>query len=176
MYLSFIATKRIEWVGAITATDSVLRDAVVHIEENGVPTSDLVAGPHDRYILLGPDHLSAQFDIPNYRINGPSVATASSFTYVPVDPGVGHIAKCKQSKDRRRMHLCVVYATYPPDENNKLKARLCWPPDPADAPTCFRDVVRRMRKVANCLDVTEDLVDVPEAHPTLTGCRPEPIS
>ena len=74
------------------------------------------------------------------------------------------------------MHLCVVYATYPPDDYVKLKARLYWPPDPADAPTYFRDVARRMREVAYCLDVTDELIDVSEVHPTLTGCGPEPIS
>ena len=71
--------------------------------------------------------------------------------------------------------FCRVLAIYPPDESIRLMGRLYVPPYPADAPTCFNNVAQRKREVADCRDVTDDLVEVPAVHPDLMGCRREPV-
>lgn len=172
----YLALRDIDWIEAILGTDPVLKDAVVHIELNFVSVSDLVAAPGKDEVLLGSDRLPPQFNLPDYRIYGSPVATSKSFTYLPADPGGGFIVKCGQRDDVEKMMLCVVYAAYAPDDRIRLQAALYFPPDPAQVPTYFRDVVLRMRDVATCLDVTDKLVDVPTVHPGLSGCQTKPIS
>lgn len=172
----FIALREIAWLESILGVDPVLKDAVFHIEQTGMSVAASVAGPDERDILLGPDRLPPQFNLSDYAIYGPPVATARNFSYFPVDPTAGFDVQCVLRDDVNHMSLCVVYATYAPDDRIRLKARLYFPPDPADAPTYFRDVAERMREVAYCLDVTEKLVNVPVVFPKLSGCRGKSIS
>ncbi len=158
------------------ATDPVLKDAVFHIEQTGMSVATFLAGRDERDILLGPDRLPPQFDLSDYTIYGPPVATARDFTYLPVDQEAGFLVRCILRDDVNHMLLCVVYAAYAPDDRIRLKARLYFPPDPADAPTYFRDVAERMREVAYCLDVTDELINVRAVHPNPSGCRKKPIS
>lgn len=172
----FIALRRIAWIEAILATDPVLKDAVFHIEQTGMSVAVSVAGRDERDILLGSDRLPPQFDLSDYMIYGPPVATARDYTYLPTDAAAGFKVRCVRRDDVEHMSLCVLYGTYAPDDRIWLKARLYFPPDPADAPTYFQDVAERMREVAYCLDVTDEVIDVRAVHPTLTGCRKKPIS
>jgi hypothetical protein len=173
---TFIAVRNIDWIESILSVDAALRDAVVHIELSSTPVEGLVSGPAASDVILGPDRLPPQYLNPDFVIYGPAVDTAKSFTYVPLDPMAHFIVECGERDDLRRMSLCVVYASYPPDDYIRLKARLYFPPNPADAPTYFRDVVDRMREVAYCLDVTDNLINVPEVYPDLTGCLPDTTS
>jgi hypothetical protein len=172
----FIALREIDWIEAVLGTDPVLRDAVVHIELAHMSVAETVAFPYPGEVLLGPDRLPTQFHLPDYRIYGPEIATGKSFTYLPTDPDAGFRVGCGERNDVRHMSVCVINATYSPDDHIRLKARLYFPPDPADAPTYFRDVVERMREVAHCLDVTDDPVEVLAVRPELTGCLLKPIS
>ncbi|MES2435260.1 MAG: hypothetical protein V4586_15740 [Pseudomonadota bacterium] len=172
----FIAVREIDWIEAILSTDPVLQNAVVHIELTFRSVADFAAAPNEGEVLLGSDRLPSKFNLSDYRIYGSPVVTAKSFTYVPFDPAAGFRVGCSQRDDVEHMLLCVVYATYPPDDRIRLKARLYFPPDPADVPTYFRDVAERMREVAYCLDVTDEIRTVPAAPPKLSGCRPKPTS
>lgn len=172
----FIALREIDWIDVVLENDPVLKDAVVQIEQEGMSVMASVAGPHQGDVLLGPDRLSSQFNLPDYRIFGPSVATGRSFTYLPINPNAGFIVECGLRDDVEQLALCVVYATYAPDDRIRLKARLYFPPDPANAPNYFREVAERMREVAYCLDVTDEIVEVPTIHPKLLGCRAKPIT
>lgn len=172
----FIALREIDWIDVVLENDPVLKDAVVQIEQEGMSVLASVARPHQGDVLLGPDQLSSQFNLPDYRIFGPSVATGRSFTYLPINPDAGFIVECGLRDDVEQLALCVVYATYAPDDRIRLKGRLYFPPDPADSPTYFRDVAERMREVTYCLDVTDEFIDVPVVHSKLLGCRAKPIS
>lgn len=172
----YLALRDIDWIEAILGTDPVLKDAVVHIELNFVSVAQFVAAPEKDEIPLGPDRVPPQFRLPDYTIYGSPVLTSKSFTYLPAEPGAGFIVFCGQRDDVEKMMLCVVYSAYTPDDRIRLKARLYFPPDPAQVPTYFRDVVQRMRDVAYCLDVTDKLVDVPVVHPALSGCQTKPTS
>ena len=172
----FIAVREIDWIEAILATDPVLQDAVFLIDETFMSVADDVAAPYDGDVLFGPARLPPKFYLPDYLIYGPPVATTNSWLYMPVDPEAGFTVWCTPRSDVEHLRLCVVDTTYPPDDRIRLTARLYFPPDPVDAPTYFRDVAERMRDVAYCLDVTDELIEVPVAHPTLSGCRTEPIS
>jgi hypothetical protein len=171
----FIALNRVDWIDAILQADPDLQSAVVHIEETYTPTIDFQS-PNESDILLGPDRLPASYDLPDYRIYGPSVSTARSFTYVPVEPEAGFKVECGQTDDGSRMSICVVFASYAPDDHIKLKARLYFPPDPADRPSYFRDVVERMREVARCLDVTDGRSEIARDGPGLLVCLLAPMS
>lgn len=169
----FIALRRIDWIAEILEADPTLQRAVFHIEEVHVSVADFVAGPDEREILLGPDRLPSQFNLLDYQIYGPPVSTATSFTYIPVEPGAGYLVHCGQRDDIERMSLCVVYASYAADDRIRLKARLYFPPDPIDRPDYFRNVAKRMREVARCLDVTDEPDRTQTDSPTLSGCRLE---
>lgn len=172
----FIAVREIDWIDAALVNDPVLQDAVVHIELAFTSVASSVAAPREDELLLGSDRLLPAFDLPDYRVYGSPVPTARDFVYVPVDPMAGFIVRCGLRDDVVHMSLCVVYATYAPDDRIRLKARLYFPPDPAETPTYFRDVASRMREVAYCLDVTEEIAERPKVHRNLSECRPEPVS
>lgn len=73
--------------------------------------------------------------------------------------------------------FCGVNASYPPDPNIRLYARVYTATKP---PNDFRAIARRMREIAYCLDVTDQLlpdgsspnslVDPTSELPTLTKC------
>jgi hypothetical protein len=176
----FVALRDIDWIEAVLGTDPALKDAVVQIEQEGMSPEDsvaaTVAGPTDREVLLGPDRLAPPFDLPGYRVYGSPVLTAKDLLYVPVDPAAGFIVSCGMRDDVEHLSVCVIFASYAPDDHIRLKARLYFPPDPATRPGYFRAVVERLREVAYCLDVTNDPVNVPLVHPTLSGCRGKPRS
>lgn len=172
----FIAVRDIDWLEAVLGTDPVLQNAVFFIDETFMSVAESVAAPYDGDVLFGSDRLPPKLYLPDYLIYGPPVATANSWLYIPIDPSEGFTVWCTLRSDVEHISLCVVNAAYAPDDRIRLKARLYFPPDPADAPTYFRDLAERMRDVAYCLDVTDERVDVPVVHPTLSGCRPEQIS
>ncbi|WP_426033628.1 hypothetical protein [Cypionkella sp. TWP1-2-1b2] len=172
----FIAVREIDWIEAILSTDPILQDAVVHIELTFQSGADFVAASYKGEVLLGPDRLPSKFNLSDYRIYGSPVVTAKSFTYVPFDPAAGFRVRCSQRDDVEHILLCVVCATYPPDDRIRLTAALYFPPDPADAPSYFRQVAERMREVAYCLDVTDERPKALAAPPKLSGCRPKPTS
>ncbi|WP_205618242.1 hypothetical protein, partial [Thioclava indica] len=93
--------------------------------------------------------------------------------YIPQSPDAGFDVTCSVDNLREKMRLCIVYATYPPDDGIRLKAGLYFPKDPATRPGYFREVAERMRDLVYCLDVTDDLADVQKDRPTLTGCQPD---
>jgi len=130
-YRPFIALLEIDWFEAVLGTDPILQDAVVHIELAHMSVAEIVAFPYPDEILLGSDRLLPQFDLPDYRIYGPVIATAKSFTYLPTDPGSGFHVGCGERNDVRHMSVCVINANYTPDDHIRLKARLYFPPDPA---------------------------------------------
>lgn len=172
----FISVREIRWIEAVLGTDPVLQDAVVHIELTYMSVKEAVAKPDESDVLLGPDRLRQQYKLSDYRIFGPTALTARSFTYLPVDPAAGYDVWCSERDDVAHMSLCVVRATYVPDDRIRLKARLYFPPDPVDRPTYFRAVAQRMREVAHCLDVTDEIRTGPVPQPDLSTCKLEPIS
>lgn len=176
----FIALRDIDWIEAVLGADPVLNDAVVQIEQEGMSPEDsvaaTVAGPRGDEVLLGPDRLRPQFNLPDYRIYGSPVRTAKDFLYVPVDPTAGFIVRCALRSDVEHISVCVIFASYAPDDHIRLKARLYSPPDPVERPTYFRDVVERLREVAYCLDVTDERANIPATPPKLSGCGPKPGS
>jgi hypothetical protein len=176
----FIALRDIDWIEAVLGADPVLRDAVVQIEQEGLSpehsVAATVAGPRDDEVLLGPDRLPPQFNLPDYRIYGWPVRTARDFLYVPVDPTAGFIVRCAIRSDVEHISVCSIFASYAPDDRIRLKARLYFPPDPAERPTYFRDVVERLREVAYCLDVTDESANISNTPPKLSGCGPKPGS
>jgi len=177
----FVSLREIEWINALVQADPILRGSVPHLRASRSPTSEFI-GDVGREVPLTADRLNPNYDVPGYRIFGwrappdnPSWQPMN-FLYLPEDPGAGYKVSCDLATDRKMMLLCVVWATYSPDDRIVLMARLYFPADPADTPTLFRDVAERLRDLAYCLDVTDELVDVRQERPTLTGCRPEQIS
>lgn len=176
-YHPFLALRRIPWMEEIITADPILADAVVHIVEKQIPFGRVNESNYGDYVPWGPDRLAAQFVLDDYNVIGPQTATASNFVYVPSDFSSPYVVSCALRIDRPdRISLCVVYALYPPDDKIELKARLYFPPNPVDRPDYFRNVANRMREIAYCLDVTDELVDPRTDHPTLSGCQGELIS
>jgi hypothetical protein len=177
----FVVLQEIDWINEILRQEPIFKGAVVVIEEEQNP-----AGTHSvawsvarllpEEVELGPHALPPQFSIPGYTIYGNPEHQKPSPVYVPDDPSAGYKVRCGLEVGEYRLLGCTLVATYAPDDNIRLKARLYWQEDPAEYPTRFRDLVDRMREVAYCLDVTEGLVDLPTVYPDLKGCRPEELS
>ena len=177
----FVALLDIDWIDDILGNEPVFKGAALQIEQElgldgthsvALSVAHLLPGE----VELAPDALPAQFRIPGYKMYGDPRDKKVSPVYVPDDPSAGYKVSCGWVVGEDRFSVCSLYATYAPDDNIRLKARLYFPPNPIEQPTRFRDVVERLREVAECLDVTDKLVDVPVVYPDLKGCRPEKVS
>jgi len=175
----FFAPRRVQWIEKIIEADPVLKDTVIHVELALLPASKNAEAINMYYAPLRRDRLDPRYDLPGYLIFGSPVSVAdptrlpNRLHYIPQSPDAGFDVTCSVDNLREKMRLCIVYATYPPDDGIRLKARLYFPKDPATRPGYFREVAERMRDLVYCLDVTDDLVDVQKARPSLTGCRPD---
>ena len=175
----FFDPGRIRWISKIMDADPVLKDTVIHVELALMPAGESVREEPDNYVPLGKDRLNPRYDVPGYRIFGyPApldnpTRPSNRLRYMPLFPGADFFVSCGVNNVREEIVLCVVYATYPPDDGIRLKARLYFPKDPATRPGYFREVAERMRDLLYCLDVTDHMVDVKKERPTLTGCRPD---
>lgn len=177
----FVVLQEIDWIDELLRQEPLFNGAVLVIEEEQNP-----AGTHSvawsvarllpGEVELGLDVLPPQFSIPGYTIYGNPKHEKPSPVYVPDDPSAGFKVRCGWEVGEYRLLGCTLVATYAPDDNIRLKARLYWQQDPAEDPTRFRDLVNRLREVAYCLDVTEVLVDVPTVYPDLKDCRRGEVS
>jgi hypothetical protein len=177
----FVALLDIDWIDDVLGDEPVFKHAALQIEQELGPDGTHSVARSVAHLLpgeveLGPDAFPPQFRIPGYKVYGDLRDKKVSPVYVPDDPSAGYKVRCGWVVGEDRFSVCSLYATYAPDDNIRLKARLYFPPDPIDQPTRFRDVVERLREVAYCLDVTEKLVDVPTVYPDLKGCKPDEVS
>ena len=174
----FVSLREIEWINALVQADPILRGSVPHLRLATRPMSEIIRDVGSM-VPLTEDRLDPRYDVPGYLIfGGPAPPEDPSWKpmdllYLPEDPGDGFRVSCGINTDRKWILLCVVRATYPPDDRISLMARLYFPADPAETPTRFRDVAERLRDLAYCLDVTDELVDVRQERTTLTDCRPD---
>lgn len=176
----FIALRDIDWIEEILGTEPMLKGTVLQIQQFGEfaehSVSESLEGFNTHEVALGDELVPPRFRIAGYSVYGDERSSKPGPIYVPDDPAAGYVVSCGWVVGEERFNVCSIFATYAPDDNIRLKARLYFPPDPAEQPTRFRDVVERLREVAYCLDVTDGLVDVPTVYPDLRGCRPDEVS
>lgn len=175
----FFAPQRIQWLNEIIENDPILRETVFHVDmvpqsipvSDTIPVSERIVNPGLSYVLLSREQVPNHLYLEGFQIFGPSSGSLSRIRYLPSDPSSGFHVTCSQMDDMQSLRLCVVRATYPPDDLIWLKSRLYFPDNPADRPDFFRQVAERMREFTYCLDVTNSPVNPQEENPTLTGCR-----
>ncbi|WP_224816305.1 hypothetical protein [Hasllibacter sp. MH4015] len=173
----FFAPQRIAWLNAIIEEDPILRETVFHVDmvplsipvSDTIPVSVRIADRRDD-VLLSREQVPEHMYLEGFDIYGPSNGSLARLEYFPSDPSAGFRVGCTQNEDMLSVSLCVVRATYPPDDLIWLKARLYFPENPADRPDFFHRVAERMREFAYCLDVTETPSNPREDNPALTGC------
>jgi len=157
----FIAVRKIGWIEEVLQHDPALKDAVFFIEQAFYSVHERNLRPPEDQIRLHGSRLPNEFVNPDFIIYGSPTVTSPGFTYMPVNQSFAFSVSCGERRDtntilpNRGFSLCVVYASYEPDDAIVLKARLFFPPNPIDAPDYFRAVAERMREIAGCLDVTE---------------------
>ena len=178
----FFAPQRIKWLDAIIKGDPVLRDTVIHVEFSWSPVSETVTWVDDGDVPVDSGRLAPGFFLSDYDILGSPPRSddpkrhPNLLNYFPKPPVTGFKVSCGVNNALVSLRVCLVLASYPPDDHIRLKARLYFPDDPAERPFYFREVVERMRDLAYCLDVTEDVNKVPSKRLKLSDCRPEDIS
>lgn len=177
----FVALLDIDWINEVLGNEPVFKGAALQIEQEQGPegthsVARSVAHLTPMEVELDPNILPLEFRIPGYKIFGIPRHQKPNLVYVPVDADAGFKVRCGWVTGEYRLNVCTITATYAPDDNIRLKAALYFPPDPIEQPTRFRDVVERLREVAECLDVTDKMVDVPTVYPNLKGCRPDEVS
>lgn len=176
----FFGLRDIEWIEEVVGTEPVFDGTVLQLQQFGQFADQSVSRSLEKRntheVVIEDDLVPPRFRLAGYRVYGDERSTKPNPIYVPVDPASGYVVRCGWVVGEERFSVCSVFATYPPDDNIWLTARLYFPPDPIEQPTRFRDVVERLREVAECLDVTDKLVDVPKVYPDLKGCKPEETS
>lgn len=145
----FIPLNTIEWLRKLIEEDEYLGLAVVHIQTRPQPVLEhwYSLEPDRRYPLT--DNIPGMFVLDGYQTRSSDPSNRTLLLVPRDDPNDFHV-RCgggKIEKDR----FCAVHATYPPDPNISLLARVYH----AKPPFHFREIVHRIREIAHCLDVTE---------------------
>ncbi|MEJ6396048.1 hypothetical protein V8J82_22525 [Gymnodinialimonas sp. 2305UL16-5] len=174
----FFAPQRIQWLNTIIERDTVLRETVIHVDtvHPSIPVSERIIDPGPNVIPLELDDLPEHLVLDGYHVFGSSNGSLRRIVYLPLDPSAGFRVSCSQMDDMQSLGLCVVRATYPPDNLIWLMGRLYFPENPADRPEFFRQVAERMRDFTYCLDVTDAPTNPRLENPTLSNCQIEMTS
>jgi hypothetical protein len=175
------------WLFEMRKTDPALYNVVFHIELLNQDVGFVL--DYETFASGGYQHVTGipkRFLLDGYEARGER--TLASLMYVPKDGRRDFAIRCYRQHDRENRRwrdtfgICIVSAAYPPDPKISLMARV-YATEPFDEVSQrFDDIARRMREVAFCLDVTDEVAEgrwtptPPEGLPgDLTGCAPEEI-
>jgi hypothetical protein len=175
----FIPLTEIEWLRNLTDADAYLYPTVVHIKVAPGPVAHWwkTLEPDRGFPLT--ENIPDMFVLDGYQTRSQHPSNRS-LLLVPRDDPSDFFARC-DGGDIEKHRFCAVYATYPPDPNIWLLARVYHP----EPPFHFREIAHRIREIAYCLDVTEAVnngtykpaayVDPDKDLPELKNCH-DPIS
>ncbi len=175
----FIPLTEIEWLRMLTDEDEYLEPTVVHIKAARAPVLK-------RWKTLEPDrdfpiteNIPSMFLLDGYQTRSGHPSNRR-LLLVPIDDSTDFTVHCNGGNIEKH-RFCTVSATYPPDPNIWLLARVYHP----EPPFHFREIAHRIREIAYCLDVTEAVnsgaykagpyVDPDKDLPELRNCY-DPIS
>ena len=161
-YSKWINLDRIDWIDAYLESDPVLKRSLFFIEEKGHDVPEFVALPdsnREQYTLLKLGNVPDWMELPNFEIWGLVRAgrPLTNFVYIPKNKSLSFQVRCGLSRALDRIEFCGVRASYAPDRNIALYAKLYFPDPPASNLNYFTALAARMRHVAYCLDVTHRL-------------------
>ena len=147
----FIPLNRVKWLQRLISKDKYLRNIVLHIRDKG-----------QSIYLTWPSRLSdKQFPIvenipEQFQLEGFQTRSSGPKNYrlllLPIDNPHDFQVVCTSANEPDSV-FCSLIAPYEQDENLFLMARIYF----AKSPYNFRQIAIRMKKIAQCLDVTESL-------------------
>jgi hypothetical protein len=175
------------WLFEMRKTDPALYNVVFHIELLNQDVGFVL--DYERFARGDYQQVTGipeRFLLDGYEARGNR--TIESVMYVPKDAPRDFAIVCAREHDQENRRwrdsflICFVHAAYPPDPKILLLARI-YAAEPFDEVSQrFDDIARRMREVAYCLDVTDEVAEgrwtpmPPEGLPgDLTGCAPAEI-
>lgn len=176
----FIPLTEIKWLLEITNRDPYLEPTVVHIQVRPEPIRIFWPSvkQDDEYPLT--ENIPEIFIIDGFQTRSTHPSNRM-LLLLPIDDPYDFYVKCNGG-DIEKQPFCSVNASYPPDPNIRLKARIYYSKPPYN----FREIAHRMREIAYCLDVTDRLgkdgrspektVDPYGGLPMLEDCYVEPTS
>ena len=174
---SFIPLQDIVWLRELLDRDEYLHGTVVQFKAKSRPVLD--GWPPNEYY----ERFTRLDGIPEeFMVDGLLARSAHEsnmdILYTPLEnPGDFFVSCSKVDKGTDVFGFCAVRASYPPDSNIMLLARVY---HPGTRPFHFREIAYRLREIAYCLDVTNTSSDesvVPRPRigpldeiPELTNC------
>jgi hypothetical protein len=175
----FIPLTEIKWLTKLIENDEYLKLTVVHIKERPQPVLR-------HWYSLEPDlmypltkNIPDMFVLDGYQTRSAHPSNRMLLLVPRENPNDFFVTCSGGNIEARR--FCAVHATYPPDPNINLLARVYHP----EPPFHFREIAHRIREIAYCLDVTEAInagtykpvpyVDPDKGLPELRNCY-DPIS
>jgi len=185
----FIPVSDARWLRDRMAADPTFRGVVFHIELASRETDHLFdPGWWTQFYDYPSPGIEDRFRIDGYVIYGTQAQRPFRFMYFPIDPPRDHAINCTRRNRipgpgwTDQVGTCGVNASYPPDRRIYLKARVYRPEPFEETRTRFARIAERMREIAYCLDVTDEVaagtwVPMPETGPTgdLGDCAPAPV-
>ncbi|WP_457647070.1 hypothetical protein [Profundibacter sp.] len=177
----FIPLTDIEWLHKLIKSDPLLLTTIVHIQVRPDPIRTFWPSlESDREFPLT-ENIPGSFIIDGFQTRS-AHPTNRSLRLLPIADPNDFFVNCSGPDLEKQALLCVVYASYPPDPNIRLMARIYYPKPPYH----FREIAHRIREIAYCLDVTDRLdkdgrspekpVDPDGELPILEDCYVEPTS
>ncbi|MGB5558413.1 MAG: hypothetical protein WBN04_10420 [Paracoccaceae bacterium] len=172
----FIPLTEIAWIVKFVNADRYLNHRIVHIQVRPQPIVDTWPSivPDDEFPLV--DNIPEEFFLDGYQTRSRHPFNRSLLLFPDDDPFDFYV-NC-YTNNGGYPASCFVTATYPPDPNIQLLARMY---HVTAKPYEFREIAHRMREVAYCLDVTDQLkngtftpapfVGLEDELPDLSKCR-----
>ena len=177
----FIPLTDIKWLHKLIKSDPLLVTTIVHIQVRPDPIRTFWPSLEpDREFPLT-ENIPDSFIIEGFQTRS-AHPTNRRLLLLPIAAPNDFYVNCYGPDLGKQALLCVLYASYPPDPNIRLIARIYYPKPPYN----FREVAHRISEIAYCLDVTDRLdkdgkspekpVDPNGELPVLEDCYVEPTS
>ena len=144
----------VNWAAPLLDVDPVLSGSLVSIYRRYYTVREYVSTYS--YEILSENQIPDWAKQPRFEIRGIPDHPDHLITYISMEPRGRFHVKCSGSRldETPRFTQCFMMASYGPDPNIALQARIFFPPNPADKPEFFNAVADRLVEIATCLDVT----------------------
>lgn len=173
----FIPLNRADWLGQIIANDPLLQGEVIHIRVLPQPVTQLWSLPGPGLSFKYSENIPEELIFEGFETRSEAPDSSRFFYFLPKGNNPSFSATCwLDTPTRKHVTFCSLYATYPPDPNIFILARIYNPERYEDLPSSFRAIANRIREIAYCLDVTGKApqeIQRPSSLDALEGCEPK---
>jgi hypothetical protein len=154
----FIPLNRIPWLEKHLDKDPLLKSLVIQIRVLNHPADHLWGFPGPGKIFSHEVTLAEHLILEGYSVKSASPDVMNHLLFIPKDDTQSFSVSCHVDRqDSSEFSFCSVAAAYPPDPQIFLSMRIYDPQQLDDFPRQLIEIVKSVRKIVYCLDVTDGI-------------------